>query len=99
MTNTQTTMYVLCLQGTGDDEYAYETAGVFTTHAAAVAKVAAINAEYEDEDFALEYKIDEWQLNTQLLLTKHFTYQHMYASMHYKLKQQLGAQYGNVQFN
>ena len=35
-----------------------------TTHAAAVAKVAAINAEYEVEDFAIEYKIDEWQLNT-----------------------------------
>lgn len=60
------TMYVLCLQGTGDDEYAYETAGVFTTRAAAQAKADAINAEYADDvdDFAIEYKIDEWQLNT-----------------------------------
>jgi hypothetical protein len=56
------TMYVLMLQGTGDDEYAYETAGVFTTQEAAVAKADAINAEYED--FAIAYKIDEWQLNT-----------------------------------
>jgi hypothetical protein len=50
------------LQGTGDDEYAYESAGVFTTQEAAVAKADAINAEYED--FAIAYKIDEWQLNT-----------------------------------
>jgi hypothetical protein len=60
---TQQTMYVLCLQGTGEDEYAYETAGVFTTHAQAVAKADAINAEYGD-DFAIAYKVDEWQLNT-----------------------------------
>jgi len=61
---TQKTMYVLCLQGTGEDEYAYETAGVFTTHAQAVEKANAINAEYDVEDFAIAYKIDEWQLNT-----------------------------------
>lgn len=57
-------MYVLCLQGTGDDEYAYETAGVFTTREAAVAKADAINAEYDEDDFAIEYKIDEWTLNS-----------------------------------
>ena len=56
------TMYVLMLQGTGDDEYAYESAGVFTTQEAAVAKVDAINAEYDD--FAIAYKVDEWPLNT-----------------------------------
>jgi hypothetical protein len=61
---TQQTMYVLCLQGTGDDEYAYETAGVFTTHAQAVAKADAINAEYGDDGCEIEYKVDEWQLNT-----------------------------------
>lgn len=61
---TAQTMYVLCLQGTGDDEYAYETAGVFTTRKQAVAKVEAINAEYDVDDFAIAYKIDEWQLNT-----------------------------------
>ena len=58
------TVYVLMLQGTGDDEYAYESAGVFTTHAAAVAKADAINAEYDVDDFAIAYKVDEWQLNT-----------------------------------
>jgi hypothetical protein len=55
-------MYVLMLQGTGDEEYAYESAGVFTTQEAAVAKADAINAEYED--FAIAYKIDAWQINT-----------------------------------
>ena len=63
-TTTQKTMYVLCLQGTGDDEYAYETAGVYTTHAAAVAKAEAITAEYGVEDFAIEYKVDEWLLDS-----------------------------------
>jgi hypothetical protein len=56
------TMYVLMLQGTGDDEYAFETAGVFTSKELAVAKADAINAEYED--FAIAYKVDEWQVNT-----------------------------------
>jgi hypothetical protein len=49
------TMYVLMLQGTGDDEYAYESAGVFTSKELAVAKADAINAEYDD--FAIAYKI------------------------------------------
>jgi ATP-dependent phosphoenolpyruvate carboxykinase len=52
------------LQGTGDDEYAYESAGVFTTEALAKAKADAINAEYDVDDFAIAYKIDEWTLNT-----------------------------------
>ena len=55
---------ILQLQGTGDDEYAYESAGVFTTHEAAVAKADAINAEYDVDDFAIAYKVDEWQVNT-----------------------------------
>jgi hypothetical protein len=46
----QNTFYVLQLQGTGDDEYAYETAGVFTTQQLAENKLAKINAEYEDAD-------------------------------------------------
>jgi len=58
------TMYVLMLQGTGDDEYAYESAGVFTTQEAAVAKAAAINAEYGDDGCEIAYKVDEWPLNT-----------------------------------
>jgi len=58
------TMYVLMLQGTGDDEYAYESAGVFTTQELAVAKADAINAEYGDDGCEIAYKIDEWPLNT-----------------------------------
>tara|TARA_B100000900_G_scaffold404201_1_gene412253 strand:- start:73 stop:273 length:201 start_codon:yes stop_codon:yes gene_type:complete len=46
----QNTVYVLQLQGTGDDEYAFENAGVFTTQAQAVEKLASINAEYTDVD-------------------------------------------------
>ena len=43
-------VYVLQLQGTGDDEYAYENAGVFSTHALAVQRLAEINAEYTEAD-------------------------------------------------
>ena len=60
------TMYVLLLQGTGDNEYEYESAGVFTSRELAQAKVDAINAEYADDEyeFTIEYKIDAWQVNT-----------------------------------
>ena len=66
-------VYTLELQGTGDDEYAFECAGVFSDRAAALARLAAINAEYtssgffdqDDVVFALadnarieEYKLD-----------------------------------------
>jgi len=44
-------VYVLQLQGTGEDEYAFENAGVFTTQAQANLRLASINAEY-DADFA-----------------------------------------------
>ena len=36
----QNTFYVLQLQGTGDDEYAFENAGVFTTQQKATEKLA-----------------------------------------------------------
>ena len=39
---------ILQLQGTGDDEYAWENAGVFVDYDEAVAKLAEINAEYDD---------------------------------------------------
>ena len=39
---------ILQLQGTGDDEYAWENAGVFVRYDEAVAKLAEINAEYND---------------------------------------------------
>lgn len=46
-------LYVLQLQGTGDEESAFENAGVFTTQAAAIEKLANINAEYVDVDFTV----------------------------------------------
>ena len=61
-------LYVLQLQGTGDDEYAFENAGVFTTQAAAIEKLANINAEYVDVDFTVftlneNARIEEHTLN------------------------------------
>ena len=61
-------LYVLQLQGTGDEESAFENAGVFTTQAAAIEKLANINAEYEDADmfvFTLNEnaRIEEHTLN------------------------------------
>ena len=46
-------LYVLQLQGTGDEESAFENAGVFTTQAAAIKKLDNINAEYVDVDFTV----------------------------------------------
>jgi hypothetical protein len=51
--NMQNTFYVLQLQGTGDDEYAFENAGVFTTQQKATEKLAYINAEYDVLVFTL----------------------------------------------
>ena len=66
-------VYTLELQGTGDDEYAFECAGVFSDRAAALARLAAINAEYtssaffdqDDVVFALEdnARIEEYKLD------------------------------------
>ena len=44
----QNTFYVLQLQGTGNEESAFENAGVFTTQQLAENKLAKINAEYVD---------------------------------------------------
>ena len=43
-------VHVLQLQGTGDDEYAYENAAVCASYEDAVEQLAAINAEYTEED-------------------------------------------------
>lgn len=43
------TVFILQLQGTGSNEYAWENAGVFTNEAAALNKLAEINAEYEQD--------------------------------------------------
>ena len=66
-------VYTLELQGTGDDEYAFECAGVFSDRALAQARLAEVNAEYttsgffdeEDVVFALEdnARIEEYKLD------------------------------------
>ena len=58
---------VLQLQGTGEDEYAWENAGVFVRYEDAVAKLAEINEDYKDADeafFKLEdtARIEVWEL-------------------------------------
>ena len=49
---------ILQLQGTGDNEYAWENAGVFATYEEAVAHIATVNADYEFADEAL-FKLDD----------------------------------------
>ena len=61
-------VYTLELQGTGDDEYAFECAGAFSTLALAEARLAEINADYADADdfaFTLEdnARIEEYRLD------------------------------------
>ena len=48
---------ILQLQGTGDDEYAWEIAAVCASYEDAVDKLAEINADYTDTDFA--FVLDE----------------------------------------
>ena len=61
----ENTVYVLQLQGTGDDEYAFENAGVFTTQQQATEKLAYINAEYDVLVFELDEnaRIETWTIN------------------------------------
>ena len=49
---------ILQLQGTGDDEYAWEIADVFATYDEAVEGLAAINIDYEDAEEAF-FKLDD----------------------------------------
>jgi len=43
-------VHVLQLQGTGDDEYAYEIAAVCASYEDAIERLAEINAEYTEAD-------------------------------------------------
>ena len=49
---------ILQLQGTGDDEYAWENAGVFASYEEAVEGLATVNVDYEDADEAF-FKLDD----------------------------------------
>ena len=51
-------VHILQLQGTGEDEYAWENAGVFVRYEDAVAKLAEINEDYKDADEAF-FKLDD----------------------------------------
>ena len=73
MQNTHKTLrnntgYVLQLQGTGDEEYAYENAGVYTSIAHAEAVLQNINEEYalDENVFTLNEnaRIETHTLNT-----------------------------------
>ena len=44
---------ILQLQGTGDNERAWENAAVCASYEDALERLAEINAEYEDADFAV----------------------------------------------
>ena len=60
-----TIVYVLQLQGTGEDEYAFENAGVFTTQQQATEKLRYINGEYDMLVFTLNEnaRIEEHTIN------------------------------------
>ena len=49
---------ILQLQGTGDDEYAWENAGVFASYEEAVERLAVVNVDYKDADEAF-FKLDD----------------------------------------
>lgn len=51
-------VHVLQLQGTGDDEYAYENAAVCASYEDAIEKLAEINADYADYEDAF-FKLNE----------------------------------------
>jgi hypothetical protein len=55
---------ILQLQGTGDDEYAWENAGVFVDYDEAVAKLKEINVDYEDADEAFFTLDDNARIET-----------------------------------
>jgi len=51
-------VHVLQLQGTGDDEYAYENAAVCASYEDALEKLAEINVDYKEYEDAF-FKLDD----------------------------------------
>ena len=67
-------VYVLQLQGTGDDEYAYENAAVCANYEDAIERLAEINAEYtEADDFAFTLD-DNARIETHTLVDNNWGY-------------------------
>tara|TARA_B100000902_G_scaffold319708_1_gene312051 strand:- start:928 stop:1143 length:216 start_codon:yes stop_codon:yes gene_type:complete len=68
-------VHVLQLQGTGDDEYAWENAGVFVDYDEAVKKLAEINGEYDkDVDEALFTLGDTARIEVHELIDSNWGY-------------------------
>jgi hypothetical protein len=67
--NATNTVYVLQLQGTGDEELAYENAGVYTSYALAEAVLQNINAEYDVEDMFVFTLNENARIETHTLNT------------------------------
>ena len=58
-------VHILQLQGTGDDEYAWENAGVFASWEEAVERIKFFNEDYKDAD-------DEfWKLDDNVRIETH----------------------------
>jgi hypothetical protein len=57
-------VYVLQLQGTGDNETAWENAGVFATQQDLEKKLREINVDYEDADEAFFKLYDNARIET-----------------------------------
>ena len=51
-------VHVLQLQGTGDDEYAYENAAVCASYEDAIERLAEINVDYKEYEDAF-FKLDD----------------------------------------
>ena len=51
-------VHILQLQGTGDDEYAFENAAVCASYEDAIEKLAEINVDYKDYEDAF-FKLNE----------------------------------------
>ena len=61
------TVFVLSLQGIGDDEDAYCVSGVYSTHRAAEAAAKELIAEMYDEDDVEEY-VDSYEIEEHSIL-------------------------------
>jgi len=67
-------VYVLQLQGTGDNEYAYENACVCATYEDAIEQLESINAEYTEADDFVFTLDDNARIETHNLVDNNWGY-------------------------
>ena len=67
-------VYVLQLQGTGDNETAWENAGVFATQQDLEKKLREINVDYEDADEAFFRLFDNARMEVWWLEDENWGY-------------------------